>query len=51
LYETSIIPDKKGNCEIKINSIIENTEDHFDDLYNQELENATSAWYNSYVCI
>lgn len=51
MYETSIIPDKNGNCEIQINSIIENTEHHFDDLYNQELENTTSAWYNSYVCI
>ena len=51
LYEASILPDENGNCLVKINSIIENTDLHFDDLYNQKLEGVTSAWYNSYVCI
>lgn len=51
LYESSIFPDENGNCLVKIDAIIENTENYFDDLYNLELNNVTSAWYNSYVCI
>lgn len=51
LYEASIVPDDNGNCSVKINSKIENTDQHFDDLYSHELEGVTSAWYNSYVCI
>ena len=51
LYEASILPDDNGKCAVKINTVIENTDQHFDDLYSQELEGVTSAWYNSYVCI
>ncbi|MFC7773805.1 ABC transporter substrate-binding protein [Flavobacterium sp. GCM10027622] len=51
LYEASIVPDANGNCSVLINSTIENTNHYFDDLYSQELEGITSAWYNSYVCI
>ncbi|HKX85789.1 MAG TPA: ABC transporter substrate-binding protein [Flavobacterium sp.] len=51
LYEASIFPDDNGKCSVKINTIIEDTDQHFDDLYSEELEGVTSAWYNSYVCI
>lgn len=51
LYEASIYPDEKGNCAVKINSPIEDTKSHFEELYRYELDGVTSAWYNSYVCI
>ncbi|WP_136668970.1 ABC transporter substrate-binding protein [Flavobacterium sp. H122] len=51
LYEALVVPDESGNSTLKINAIIENTANYFDDLYNQELNEATSAWYNSYACI
>jgi branched-chain amino acid transport system substrate-binding protein len=51
LYEASVVSDENGNCDVKINAIIENTLNSFEELYNQELGEINSAWYNSYVCI
>lgn len=51
LYEVSVISDENGNCDLKIDAVIENTLDSFEELYNQEIGEINSAWYNSYVCI
>jgi branched-chain amino acid transport system substrate-binding protein len=51
LYKASIIPDKNGMCEVKLGSIIPDTFENFEKLTRQQLDNTTSAWFNSYVCI
>ena len=51
LYNSTIIPNSQGKCEIKIESIVNDVSEHFQKLTNQNLNNSTSAWYNSYTCI
>ncbi|OOV18659.1 ABC transporter substrate-binding protein [Flavobacterium sp. LM4] len=51
LYNSTIIPNSEGKCEIQIESIANDVFEHFQKLTNQNLNNSTSAWYNSYTCI
>ncbi|CAD0005640.1 ABC transporter substrate-binding protein [Flavobacterium salmonis] len=51
LYNSTIIPNSEGKCEIQIESIANDVFEHFQKLTNQNLSNSTSAWYNSYTCI
>lgn len=51
LYEVNVQENEKGNCTLEMVKTIENTTDPLDKLYALDLEEATSAWYNSYVCI
>lgn len=50
LYEASIV-DNNGMCELKLGSEIKNVKMEFDNLVQLDLNNVTSAWYNSYTCI
>lgn len=50
LYHVSVI-EKNGMCELKLDSSIENSKEAFEEMCNLPLENATSAWFNSYTCI
>ena len=51
LYNAIIVSDNNGKCELEIIGEATNVYDHFEKLTNQDLNNSTSAWYNSYVCI
>ncbi|WP_246236267.1 ABC transporter substrate-binding protein [Flavobacterium ajazii] len=51
LYNAVLISNDEGKCEIKIESTANNVSEHFEKLINQDLNNSTSAWYNSYACI
>ncbi|WP_329804355.1 ABC transporter substrate-binding protein [Flavobacterium facile] len=51
LYNSTIIPNSEGKCEIQIESIANDVFEHFQKLTNQNLSNSTSSWYNSYTCI
>jgi branched-chain amino acid transport system substrate-binding protein len=50
LYEALII-ENNGMCEIKLGSEIKDIKTEFDKLVQLDLNNVTSAWYNSYTCI
>jgi branched-chain amino acid transport system substrate-binding protein len=50
LYNATII-SQNGKCEVQIESMANNVFEHFEKLSAQELNNSTSAWYNSYACI
>jgi branched-chain amino acid transport system substrate-binding protein len=50
LYHATII-SQNGKCEVQIESTVNNVLEHFEKFSVQELNNATSAWYNSYACI
>ncbi|MEO8239836.1 MAG: ABC transporter substrate-binding protein [Flavobacterium sp.] len=51
LYNAVIISDDNGKCELKIIDETADVYENFEKLTNQDLNNSTSAWYNSYVCI
>lgn len=51
LYNAVLISNDKGKCEIKLESTANDIHEHFQKLTNQNLNNSTSAWYNSYACI
>lgn len=51
LYNAVLISNDKGKCEIKLESTANDIHEHFQKLTNQDLNNSTSAWYNSYACI
>jgi branched-chain amino acid transport system substrate-binding protein len=51
LYNSTIIPNSEGKCEIQIESIANDVFEHFQKLTDQNLNNSTSSWYNSYTCI
>lgn len=51
LYNASIIANHEGKCEVRIESIANDVFEHFEKLSNQDLNNSTSAWHNSYTCI
>ncbi len=51
LYNAVLISNDKGKCEIKLESAANDIFEHFEKLTNQDLNNSTSAWYNSYACI
>ncbi|WP_026715356.1 ABC transporter substrate-binding protein [Flavobacterium daejeonense] len=51
LYNAIIIESSEGKCELELRNKIDNVLEHFEELTAQELNNVTSAWYNSYACI
>ena len=51
LYNATIIAAYDGKCELQIESEATDVFEHFEKLTTQELNNSTSAWYNSYTCI
>ena len=51
LFNAIIISGNDGKCEMEIIGESVDVYDHFEKLTNQDLNNSTSAWYNSYVCI
>lgn len=52
LYEAEIILNEEdAMCSVTILSEIKDTKEAFELLSELELDSATSAWYNSYVCI
>ena len=52
LYEAEIILNEEdGMCKVNLLSEIKDTDKTFELLSELELGSATSAWYNSYVCI
>jgi branched-chain amino acid transport system substrate-binding protein len=50
LYEASII-ENNGMCALKVGDEIKDVKTEFDKLVQLDLNNVTSAWYNSYTCI
>lgn len=51
LYNATIISTNEGKCEVQIESIANDVFEHFEKLTTEDLNNSTSAWYNSYACI
>lgn len=51
LYNATVIANNQGKCEVQIESNTLDVHTHFEELTNKELNNSTSAWYNSYTCI
>jgi branched-chain amino acid transport system substrate-binding protein len=51
LYKASIVPNNEGKCEVQLEGEIDEIHKNFEKLINQDLDKATSAWHNSYVCI
>jgi branched-chain amino acid transport system substrate-binding protein len=51
LYKAEIVATVDGTCQVKINGLIPNIMEEFDRLTQLELNNISSAWYNSYTCI
>lgn len=52
LYQAEIVLNEEdGMCKVNLLSEIEGAKEAFDLLSELELGSATSAWYNSYVCI
>jgi branched-chain amino acid transport system substrate-binding protein len=50
-YNATIVPSKDGMCEVQLEGEASGVFENFVDLTNQDLNNSTSAWYNSYACI
>jgi branched-chain amino acid transport system substrate-binding protein len=50
LYEASVI-ENNGMCALKVGDEIKDVKTEFDKLVQLDLNNVTSAWYNSYTCI
>lgn len=52
LFEAEIIMNEEdGMCKINLLSEVKGIKETFESLSELELDSATSAWYNSYVCI
>ena len=51
LYNATIISTNEGKCEVQIESVTNDVFEHFEKLTTEDLNNSTSAWYNSYTCI
>ncbi|GAA4200190.1 hypothetical protein GCM10022289_11690 [Pedobacter jeongneungensis] len=51
LYNATIVPDNEGKCVVQIESMANDVPDQFKKIAGYELDNAMSAWYNSYTCI
>lgn len=49
LYDVSI-KENKGYCEIVVNGTIDNIKSEFETFSTLNLDNAVSAWFNSYTC-
>lgn len=50
-YEVKIISDNNGMCQLELGNEVTGVIESFEKLRSFDLEEVTSAWYNSYVCI
>jgi branched-chain amino acid transport system substrate-binding protein len=50
-YKATLIPTEEGMCEVQLEGEATEVFENFVKLTNEDLNNNTSAWYNSYVCI
>jgi branched-chain amino acid transport system substrate-binding protein len=51
LYKASIVSNTEGKCELQLEGEVTEVNEYYKKLTNQDLDQSTSAWYNSYVCI
>jgi branched-chain amino acid transport system substrate-binding protein len=51
LYKASIISNTEGKCKLQLDGKITEVNEYYKKLTDQDLNQTTSAWYNSYVCI
>jgi branched-chain amino acid transport system substrate-binding protein len=51
LYKASIISNTEGKCELQLEGEATEVSEYYKKLTDQDLDQTTSAWYNSYVCI
>lgn len=51
LYNVAIVANDEGKCELRLDGETANVYEHFEKLTEQNLNNSSSSWYNSYVCI
>lgn len=51
LYEAELIACENSMTKVKIVDEITDVSSQFDKMYNLELNNTLSGWYNSYTCI
>ncbi len=51
MYEVSIVSTENNTCSIQIDADIQHTLEPLTELTTIGLNNAETAWYNSYVCI
>jgi branched-chain amino acid transport system substrate-binding protein len=51
LYKVAVIPNIEGKCELQIEGEATEVHDFYKKLTDQNLDQTTSAWHNSYVCI
>lgn len=51
LYNAEIIANNDGNCQVRLDGTIADTVKEFETMTELELNNTSSAWYNSYTCI
>ncbi|MEA9415868.1 ABC transporter substrate-binding protein [Flavobacterium sp. PL02] len=51
LYKVAVISDNEGKCELQLEGEVTEVNEQYKKLTNQDLDQTTSAWFNSYVCI
>jgi branched-chain amino acid transport system substrate-binding protein len=51
MYEVSVVSSENNTCSLQIDATIEDTLEPLKELTTVQLNNAETAWYNSYVCI
>ncbi|MCC9071453.1 ABC transporter substrate-binding protein [Flavobacterium sp. F-65] len=51
LYKVTVISNADGKCELQLEGEVIEVNEYYKKLTNQDLNQATSAWHNSYVCI
>jgi branched-chain amino acid transport system substrate-binding protein len=51
LYKASIISNTEGKCELQLEGKVIEVKEYYKKLTDQDLDQTTSAWYNSYTCI
>lgn len=53
MYQTKVIPDEKGMCQLEIIGAINinQIQEAYRKMVSKPLNNATSGWVNSYTCI
>jgi branched-chain amino acid transport system substrate-binding protein len=50
-YKASLISNAEGMCEVQIEGEVTNVFENYEKLINEDLNNVTSSWFNSYACI
>lgn len=51
LYKVAVISNVDGKCGLQLEGEAIEVNEYYKKLVNQDLNQATSAWYNSYTCI